>query len=204
MVEDHLPTAIMAGLKRIRKQFIGRQYDPKETERIQMDQQEKYQQWAFARRRGLSITSGSYDGDTISPTSPCYMQDREQKVRGFEALENQHSMSQSGTHSRETSPHTVDVAVTLEENYEKHRGDVSNCTSPNSPHENPNNVPSSTTVSATATAKLFLKSLAQIKSTPPTRTSPEPRMNGVTLEMDTSPEQHVSNPSSRPPSVTLL
>ena len=55
MVEDHLPTAVMSGLKTINKQFIqsGR-YDPKETERVRIDAREAYtQKIAVTRQRDL-------------------------------------------------------------------------------------------------------------------------------------------------------
>ena len=62
MVEDHLPTSVMAGLKRIKVQYIGHRYDPKETERIRIDAHEKYRQRATALRRRKYTAGESFEG----------------------------------------------------------------------------------------------------------------------------------------------
>ena len=65
MVDDHLPTAVMAGLRRIKRQFIGCRYDPKETERIRLDASEEYREKMAAARRGQSVERE--DSSCVSP-----------------------------------------------------------------------------------------------------------------------------------------
>ena len=93
MVEDHLPTAVMAGLKKINRQFIqsGR-YDPKETERIRIDAREAYtQKVAVTRQRDLErVDSGSVSVD--------YNHSLSERVEAFDTLENHNaSYEENGT-----------------------------------------------------------------------------------------------------------
>ena len=62
MVEDHLPMAVVAGLRRIKKQFIGQRYDPKETERIRIDASNEYRQREACIRREESFNENTHEG----------------------------------------------------------------------------------------------------------------------------------------------
>lgn len=50
IVEDHLPTEVMAALKRCHKQYVRGQYDPAEIKKIRERRQEEYSQKMYAER----------------------------------------------------------------------------------------------------------------------------------------------------------
>jgi sn1-specific diacylglycerol lipase len=116
MVEDHLPTAVMAGLKRIKEQFVGHHYDPKETERIRIDAHDKYRQRATALRRRNNFAGESFEGGSSGRVNK--NQAGYNGVNGSHTELGDHRASlQEGTISDDVhhTRHTVDVAVTLEE-----------------------------------------------------------------------------------------
>ena len=123
MVEDHLPTGVMAGLKRIRAQHISRVFDPKETERVRIDARERYQARASRLRGGESL--GSYCSGTLSGSGSIDLQ-WQQKNAALEEFDTRESNLQNGHLSLrqrnvEISPQqSVNVAVALE-------GDSSAC-----------------------------------------------------------------------------
>ena len=104
MVEDHLPTAVMAGLKRIKEQFVGHHYDPKETERIRIDAHDKYRQresFEGGSSGRVNKNQAGYNGVNGSHT----------ELGDHRASLQEGTISDDVHHTR----HTVDVAVTLEE-----------------------------------------------------------------------------------------
>ena len=114
MVEDHLPTAVMAGLKQINRQFIGAgRYDPNETERIRMEAKEQYQQKMTAIRRGESVDRASVDVESHEDTS------WSERVKAFEAIENRRSKleneSGASNSNADTQSHSIEASVTLED-----------------------------------------------------------------------------------------
>ena len=109
MVEDHLPTAVMAGLKTINKQFIqsGR-YDPKETERVRIDAREAYtQKIAVTRQRDLDcVDYGSVNVGTNNWN---------QRVEAMNTLENHtNTYEKNGTLEMQSGSNIVEASVTIE------------------------------------------------------------------------------------------
>lgn len=131
MVEDHLPTAVMAGLRRIKKQFIGCHYDPKETERIRTDAHLEYRQRATARRRRKDFGGESFEGCDDGGSSG--LRNGNQRVTtgnegvkwseaelGYErgVVQNRTSLQESRV--SDSGSQTIQVAVTLEEDIHIH------------------------------------------------------------------------------------
>ena len=134
MVEDHLPTAVMAGLRRIKKQFIGRRrYDPKETERVRIDAHQEYRQRATARRRRKDFGGESFEGcDDSGSSGPRNGNQRvtngNEGVKRSEAelgyersgVENRTSLQESRVSDSGSQSQAIQVAVTLEEDIHTH------------------------------------------------------------------------------------
>lgn len=58
IVEDHLPTEVMAALKRCHKQYVHGQYDPAEIKKIRESRQEEYAKKMYAEREESSVARG--------------------------------------------------------------------------------------------------------------------------------------------------
>ena len=185
MVEDHLPTAVMAGLKRIRRQFIHSQFDTKETERIRMNTQEKYRQMVEALRRDERVNGHS---ERV----------KDYTQRGGD-VENQRKRVHKGGLGMDTNPNSVTVAVTLEEaSYYGSEDDtqVDDGRNADPPTTNTDvNDKTSTSNSAAAVAKMFVKTLQKSSvqtSTSTTTTAAQQKSGEIALEM----EAQSSSPTS--------
>lgn len=191
MVEDHLPTAVMAGLKRIKKQFIHSQFDPKETERVRLNAQEQYRQMAEALRR-----EGRVNGYTVKD----YAKKREE----FKNQKNQElniSESQKGDLGVDSPPNSVSVAVTLEDaSYYSSEKDTQVDTGKNA--DPPTTVKNGTSTSAGAVAKMFVQSLQKASVQRPLSggTPAQQQFGEVVLEM----EPHSSSTHKEPSKITSL
>ena len=186
MVEDHLPTAVMAGLKRIRKQFIHSQFDPKETERIRLNAQEQYRQMAEALRR-----DGRVNGYTKR------VKDYAQEGEEFENQTNQ-EQNVPTLQKRELGinlqPQSLSVVATLEDpSYYSSEKDAQGDTGKNA--EPPTTFRNGTSTSAGAVAKMFVQNLqkSSVQRPPSGGIATQQQSGEVALEMErrgsTAPEE---------------
>ena len=162
MVDDHLPTAVTAGLRRIKKQFVARRYDPKETERIRIDASEAYQQKMAAVRRGESAEREIVEGGDVSFRG--VKPGNEGVNRPWVAEVGCNGENRSSGHvpnSGHNSLNTFEVAVTMEEGA-PHR--VSECSLDAQFGWKANGEAPSSGAAATANAA-FLQALAKQKPT---------------------------------------
>ena len=175
MMEDHLPTAVTVGLQRITKQFIGRRYDPKETERIRINAYQEYlQRVTDLKGRREQSAEGGDDGSSGG------VKDGNEGVNGI-GNNGVNGMGNEGVDESTALGHndgaaikdrdTVEVAVTIEEN--RPHGD-SSC--PAHQHQELSN-------GAAAKASAFLEALGK-----PTKVDPAPdpaqHLEEIALEME--------------------
>ena len=188
MVEDHLPTAVFAGLKRIKRQYIYRNYDPEETEAIRDKVRNEYRQRAAMNRGGESLYSGSDEVDTWK-----------QRVSMFEDLETRES--RNGVESQKQSlavdsgtPHSISVAVTLEDTRFYSSGDNGRAAENGNMQTSTSEVKNDDVTLETSTAATIASKFVQTL----TQTSPTPISDDVALEMEVlsqSPEFCITSTS---------
>ena len=170
MVEDHLPTAVMAGLRRIKKQFIGRHYDPKETERIRNDVHQEYRQRATARRRrkdfGGEYFEGCDDGGSSGlrngnqrVTTGNEGVKRSEAELGYERGGVQNGTSLQESRVSDSGSQSIQVAVTLEEDIHTH-------SSGHRPQFEEVKLQESQSYGAAAKASAFLQALGKPQASP--------------------------------------
>lgn len=193
MVEDHLPTSVLSGLKHIRRQYIHRHYDPKETERIRIDTRKTYQEKMEAKRK----EDASLSADDVILRQPSV---ENGATRG--ELQNVNSQDKNGDIDSSRMPHSVTVAVTLEDDnyYRTDNGTEDRNGSSNGAVNGGRTVGVSTrdrngdavngvSTSATAAASMFVQALTKTSVSHVSKQGP----NDVKLEMEPSPETRTTS-----------
>lgn len=168
MVEDHLPTSVLSSLKHIKRQYIHRQYDPKETERIRIDARKRYQEKMADKRKEDSVA-----GDARW---------RQPSVEEVETREFQNVISQdkNGDIDSTRTPRSVTVAVTLEDPdyYRRDNGTEERNGRTNDAVNGNETLGGSTTAAA---ANMFVQALTKTSAS-------QQGPNDVKLEMEPLPE----------------
>lgn len=172
MVEDHLPTSVLASLKHIRRQYIHRHYDPNETERIQIDARKRYQE-KMADKRKEDASRSAYD-----------VKWKQQSVEEVEVRKLRNVNLQDKDIDSSRQPHSVTVAVTLEDaDYYKTDNGVEDRNGPTNDAVNGKETVGGS-ATATAAANMFVQAIAKTSVSGVS----EQGSNDVKLEIEPSPK----------------
>ena len=100
LVEDHLPTEVMAALKRCHKQYVHGRYDPAEIKTIWERRQEDYSLKMYAEREASYVGTGGR----------AWLE----RVKAFEAMEDTGSRASDEGSQTLNGPREVTITVDFE------------------------------------------------------------------------------------------
>jgi len=100
LVEDHLPTEVMAALKRCHKQYMRDQYDPAEIKKIRERRQKEYSLKMYAEREASYVGTGGRGWL--------------ERVKAFEEMEDTGSRASDEASQTLNGPREVTITVDFE------------------------------------------------------------------------------------------